>query len=363
MKFAVIRNGWSPIRDAIAAQIVKCCLEHGHTLAPATDGIQFVLNLTDSSAPRIFRRKSRSIFVVSIMEEQKESDHLRTHCYRTLVRSLSNILICPVPADGAASEAVIHFTTPEAGFYHIPYDPEEVYRRILPIIGAHFATENSFSTDLPERVQRSSEIVEQMKAYGRKLNDIDVLPTPFPLREVLTEEDLRHIYKIYGITGASYGNLSAREHIPELGPVTFWMTGRGVNKADLRTVGKDILLVKGFDLATGTALVSVPAEYDEKARVSVDAIEHFLIYKAFPEVGAIVHVHAWIDRVLCTHQNYPCGTRELAQEVVGLLKQTPDPSRAEVGLKNHGLTMTGHSLEEIFQRVCHRLRTEVEMFA
>jgi ribulose-5-phosphate 4-epimerase/fuculose-1-phosphate aldolase len=94
----------------------------------------------------------------------------------------------------------------------------------------------------------------------------------------------------------------------------------------------------------------------------VDAVEHELIYRTFPAVGAIVHVHAWIDGVLCTRQNYPCGTRELASEVVRLLYQTDDPCRAAIGLKNHGLTITGESLAEIFERIGGRLVTEVKMF-
>jgi ribulose-5-phosphate 4-epimerase/fuculose-1-phosphate aldolase len=188
------------------------------------------------------------------------------------------------------------------------------------------------------------------------------LPTPFPLGEFLGEEGLRHLYKIYGITGLSYGNLSAREYVPELDDTTFWMTGRGVDKAHLAKVGKDVLLVKGFVDEQGVALVSVPPVYDLKARVSVDAVEHELIYRTFPDVGAIVHVHAWMKDVLCTRQNYPCGTRELAGEVVSLLARTGDPSQTAVGLKNHGLTITGHSLEEIFGRIRGKLLTEVPMF-
>jgi ribulose-5-phosphate 4-epimerase/fuculose-1-phosphate aldolase len=179
---------------------------------------------------------------------------------------------------------------------------------------------------------------------------------------MLTEEELHHLYKIYGITGLSYGNLSAREQIPELGKTTFWMTGRGVNKANLMTVGKDVLLVKGFDDEAATALVSVPIEYDPKARVSVDAVEHEYIYRSFPNVGAIVHVHAWMDGILCTRQNYPCGTQELAREVVELLMKAEVPSRAVVGLKNHGLTITGLNLDDIFDRIRGKLQIEVPMF-
>jgi ribulose-5-phosphate 4-epimerase/fuculose-1-phosphate aldolase len=110
-------------------------------------------------------------------------------------------------------------------------------------------------------------------------------------------------------------------------------------------------------------VLSVPPNYDPKARVSVDAVEHALIYETFTEVGAIVHVHAWLEGVLCTHQNFPCGTVELAREVVELLKQTDNPSHTAIGLKNHGLTITGRSLEEIFNRIKGKLLTEVKMFA
>ncbi len=95
----------------------------------------------------------------------------------------------------------------------------------------------------------------------------------------------------------------------------------------------------------------------------MDAVEHELIYRTFPEVGAIIHVYAWMDGVPCTRQNYPCGTIELAREVVDLLKQTENPSQTVIGLKNHGLTITGYDLEDIFSRIRGKLQTEVEMFA
>jgi hypothetical protein len=52
-----------------------------------------------------------------------------------------------------------------------------------------------------------------------------------------------------------------------------------------------------------------------------------------------------------TETVYPCGTEELALEVAELVRQAPDPSRAVIGMKNHGLTITGHSLDEILERV------------
>ena len=97
--------------------------------------------------------------------------------------------------------------------------------------------------------------------------------------------------------------------------------------------------------------------------MSVDAIEHFMIYREHPTVGAIVHVHAWIRDVTATEFNYPCGTRELATAVSDIIREAPDPGRTIVGLKNHGLTITGPSLEEIFERIEPVIEVQVPMSA
>ncbi len=367
MKFAIARDQSHGLRDRVADGIIERFLDHGHEISSEKNAISFVLNLTDSRAPRAGRRRSQSVFIISVVAADELQRDMRSFCYSTLVRTLSNLLICASPSPDrsgrSSGDAEVYFTTPEAGFYHIPFDPEEVYRCMLPIAGSHYAIGNRFSIDLPGRLASLSETARTIRRFGKELDTLGVLPTPFPLKEVLTEEELRHLYKIYGITGLSYGNLSARERVPELGDTTFWMTGRGVNKADLSRVGWDLFLVKGFDDETGEALVSVPPDYNPRGRVSVDAVEHEYIYRTFPEVGAIVHVHAWMKDIFCTRQNYPCGTQELAREVVRMLEQTGDPSHAVVGLKNHGLTITGENLDEIFSRIRDNLLTTVPMFA
>jgi ribulose-5-phosphate 4-epimerase/fuculose-1-phosphate aldolase len=360
MKFAITQDGSNPVRDSVVSAIVGEFKRHGHCISSESNGVSFILNLTDVQHPRAGRRRSQSVFIITVVAGDREPGDIRALCYSTLVRTLSNLLIYVTPPNGSPSE--VYFTTPEAGFYHLPFDPEKVYERMLPIAGAHYAIENVFSTDLPERLWTTSPIVEKIKHYARELDALGVLPLPFPLKDVLGEEELRHLYKIYGITGLSYGNLSTRENVPELGETTLWMTARGVPKANIAIIGKDVLLVKGFDYARGAAEISVPPLYEPKARVSVDAVEHELIYRRFPDVGAIVHVHAWMENVACTRQNFPCGTRELAEEVVSLLARTDDPSRSVIGLKNHGLTITGDSLDEIFGRIRGKLLTEVPMF-
>jgi ribulose-5-phosphate 4-epimerase/fuculose-1-phosphate aldolase len=360
MKFAITNDGVDPVRDEVVDAIVGAFLSHGHRISNDGDGINFILNVTDIESPRPGRRRSQSVFIISVVAGHGHPKDLRATCYSTLVRTVSNLLIYVGEPNGLPSE--IYFTTPEAGFYHVPSDPEVLYQRMLPIAGAHYAIENRFSVDLPERLWKTSPVIEKIREYGRELDNLGVLPLPFPIREVLGEEEMRHLFKIYGISGLSYGNLSAREIVPELGSTTSWMTGRGIDKANIGRVGKDVLLVKGFDHQSGSALVSVPPDYDPKSRVSVDAVEHEFIYRTFAEVGAILHVHAWMKDVTSTHQNFPCGTFELAEEVVSLLAQSDDPSRSAIGLRNHGLTITGHSLDEIFERIRGKLLTEVPMF-
>ncbi len=360
MKFAIKKNDSGTFKESILEALTDACFRNGDELVDTTNEANYVLNLTTFENPRSVRRQSRSLFVITFIFGEignKDEDRIKAQSYNALVKSLSNLLIYISP------ELETYFTTPEAGFYQIFFNPDEIYKKIEPIISSNFATDNYFVDDLPERLWNGTEITEKISHYGKVLDQIGVLPVPFRLKGFLTESELKHLYKIYGITGASYGNLSARERIPELGKDTFWMTGRGVDKSNLRKIGKDILLVKDFDYENREAILSMPSNYNPKARVSVDAVEHSMIYKVYPEVGAIVHVHAWINGVLCTRQNYPCGTIELAEEVIELLGRSDNPVSTAVGLKNHGLTITGRNLDEIFEKFSGSLVREVEMFA
>jgi ribulose-5-phosphate 4-epimerase/fuculose-1-phosphate aldolase len=371
LRFAVVQDDRQPLRDRLAAEIVECCRRHGHRPAKPELGVQFVINLTSAEKPQFFRRRAQSIFVFSLVTLEKppaDAAALRKLCYTTLVLTLSNILLCVVPRDAgipfaAEGNQEIYLTTPEGGFYHYPFVAEHVYDSIIPIAGAHYAIGNVFTNDLPPEYWRASPVLEKMIEYSGELGRLGVLPTPFPLSEVLPPELFEHLYSLFEMKGLSFGNLSARESISELGDTTFWMTARGVDKARIGAVGRDVLLITGFDHERGQARVSVPPDYDPRARVSVDAVEHEMIYRRYPRVGAIVHVHAWMDGLVCTRQNFPCGTRELAEEVCALLALTDDPPRAAVGLKNHGLTITGPDLGDIFQRLRGKLLVEVPMFA
>ena len=184
---------------------------------------------------------------------------------------------------------------------------------------------------------------------------MNLFPAPFPIQEILPPEDFRHVKRLYGIGGLSYGNLSARKDEQR-----FWMSASGVNKGNLRRIGEDMLLVKRFDADRKAMRLSVPPTVTPR-RVSVDAIEHWMIYTEHPTVGAIVHIHAWMDGIPSTQINYPCGTVELARAVAEQVRQADNPDRAIIGLKNHGLTITGRDLDDIFERIDGRIIPQVPM--
>ncbi|WP_156288598.1 class II aldolase/adducin family protein [Oceanobacillus salinisoli] len=328
------------------------------------DNIRVVFNILDQEKPRPFRRKAQATFVVSIIERNLEKSEKKPgntfeSAYPYLVRSLSNHLIYVLHNQ---DQTYIYFVTPEQGFYKLEYEEGEtdsffqkVFDRLEPVASSQLIINNEFHDDLPEELWSGNNLTEKMYLSGKRLDEMNLLPAPFPLENYLTSRDMRQLKKLYGIGGLSYGNLSSRED-----EKNFWMSASGVNKANMRKIGQDLLYITGFNEGSNAMKISVPPEITPK-RASVDAIEHWMIYKEHPDVGAIVHIHAWMDGIKATEINYPCGTIQLAETVSNLVRHSPNPSRAVIGLKNHGLTITGHDLDDIFERIEGKVIPQVPM--
>jgi hypothetical protein len=327
----------------------------GFAPAAADEPPRFVLNVVDRDRPRPFRRRSRGTFVAALhVLDEPPPDPLREG-YPILVRALANVSLTYVPGEG------VWFTTLERGSYlgDDGGDPralaDAVVARLAPLARSRLVIENDFRSDLEPELWDGDAVTASIAEAGRRLDGLGLLPAPFPVEELVDERDLRHIRRLYGLGGLSYGNLSARKDATR-----FWMSASGVDKARLDVPGRDILLVSGYDQERGRILLSVPPGVEPR-RVSVDAIEHWKIYRDHPGVGAILHVHAWVEGVPATEVNYPCGTEELAQNVADLLAAEPDPAHAVIGLRNHGITATGADLEEILERITPSLLPQVPM--
>jgi hypothetical protein len=313
------------------------------------DNADFVLNMFDPEAPKAFRRKSKGTYSASFYELADEPDDVLKECYPMLVRTLANVVLLHVPGSGT------WFTTMERGTYRVSEDAAEIFERLAPLAKSKLVIENEWLPDLEPELWGGDDVTADLAAAGRRMGELDLLPAPFPVHEFLDERDLRHVMRLYQVGGLSYGNLSARKD-----ETRFWMSASGVDKTQLETVGRDILLVTGYDEANARIVLSVPPGIEPR-RVSVDAIEHWMIYQAHPDVGAILHVHAWMEGIPATDVNYPCGTQELAESVAELIAREPDPAHAVIGLRNHGITATGDTLSEILDRIESKILRQVPM--
>jgi hypothetical protein len=353
--YSIWGHATSPNFERFATELGAALARAGFEKAEDATEAALVINLIDADDPKPFRRRSRGTFVAAIHElPEVPGDVLQTN-YPLLVRALANIVLCYVPEKG------VWFTTMERGHYGVEARDgdtalaDSVIERLTPLARSRLVIDNEFRTDLEPELWDGDEIVEQVKEAGRRLGDLDLLPAPFPIEDLLDERDLRQVKRLYGIGGLSYGNLSARKDERR-----FWMSASGVDKSKLETPGRDILLVSDYDEEHGRIVLSVPPGVEPR-RVSVDAIEHWMIYQAHPDVGAILHVHAWMEGIEATDINYPCGTEELARAVADILAHQPDSAHAVIGLRNHGITATGESLFEILDRIEPSILRQVPM--
>jgi hypothetical protein len=325
-----------------------------------TDDGGIVLYPIGPEGPKSFRRRNRAVFVVGLGEAETFPEEPLKTGYPLLLRTLANLFILIVHK-GKQGNPEAYFFTLEQGTYAIPYEGSDdeffgkIVDRLAPLATSNLIIENDFVTDLPEELWNGDEVTASITRAGRHLDELDLLPSPFPLEEFLSPEDFRHVRQLFQIGGLSYGNLSARKDEKR-----FWMSASGVDKSRLSEVGRDILLVTDYIPERKAMRLSVPPNIQPR-RVSVDAIEHFMIYHEHPSVGAILHVHAWMEGIKSTHINFPCGTFELAEIVASLVREAPDPGHAVIGLKNHGLTITGESLDEIFARIHGKILRQVPM--
>lgn len=362
MRVALLMDPDAGSLDALGREVVALLRERGHEIldAPGED-LRLVFNLTTVERARVnYIRPDPSVFVATLLDSSSgdrfgDLEDLKKTTYAALIKTMSNVVVHRIR--GGKFGGGVYFMTPELGFRRREDDAavaQSIVDYVLPLSGARVVVDNQLDEDLPGELWEGDEKAAQLSEAGARMGRMNLLPSPFDIKSILSERDLRLAMKLFGLKQLSYGNLSVRRNAE-----TFWMTGRGVDKSRLKTVGKDLFLVKGYDPETSRILLSVPPGTDPTARVSVDAIEHFKIYSQIPEVGAIVHVHAWMEGVEATLQSWPCGTEQLADEVLGLVLSEEEPGRAVVGLKNHGLTITGPSLEDIFSRIEGRLTQDI----
>src|SRR3989442_15724881 len=107
-------------------------------------------------------------------------------------------------------EQVIYPAPDLAGQDYFDY----IYDRLHPLASSQLVIDNEFVPDLERELWDGDSLTTQLSAAGRRLDALALLPAPFPIHELLDERDLRHIERLYGIGGLSFGHLSVRQNAP-----------------------------------------------------------------------------------------------------------------------------------------------------
>jgi hypothetical protein len=184
--FAVLGEQQESLAD-LTAGIVAALERHGFESANGAPPA-LVLNLVDAARPRPFRRHARGTFAAALWSLPAPPVDALRETYPMLVRALANISLCYVPGHG------VLFTTMERGCYLVPDGPdlaETLVARLEPLATSHLVIDNEFRRDLEPELWRGDALTFEIGEAGRRLERLGLLPAPFPVEELVSEQDCR----------------------------------------------------------------------------------------------------------------------------------------------------------------------------
>ncbi|MGD8818214.1 MAG: class II aldolase/adducin family protein, partial [Acidobacteriota bacterium] len=274
----VLDGLFGPLREKFAAADQYQLLDDGG--GPADVVLAFLPDGNDIDQLGIERRTYQDFVGIFFVGEPVDSDAQRVvRSYEIGLRCMANLAgYTEVTGDGAKDYRMT-LITPERGHELLEGgegDVDWLFDLLLQRSDVTYIDENIVHTDLPEGLRAGTDVTRKMQEMARRLDDLDLVPAAVGL-EGLSERARRRFFKVLGQKQVSYGNMSAR-HDDDV----FWMTGRGVDKAKLDVIGKDILLVSEFNPEAREIHVQVPPGFED-SRVSIDSSIHATIYREFPQ--------------------------------------------------------------------------------
>lgn len=178
------------------------------------------------------------------------------------------------------------------------------------------------------------------KYIGRKFSTVFVTKGEVDRKMVLGIIKYCKILDSEGLTPGTTGNVSVRVD----NSILITAGGKDLGKLE------ETDIVKVIDYNEGKNIVTVAGDKEPSSETRM----HWLIYRQYPEINAVIHVHNihLLDKekikksnLLITKREYPYGKKEQAREVTELLKKSN-----YVIIKNHGSVIVGKDLKEAFDR-------------
>lgn len=346
----VIDGLYEPLRRQFAAASQYRLLDEGAGAADVV--LAFLPDPEDLDQLAIERRSYQDFIGIFFIGSPADSEAQRVvRAYELGLRVMANLAgYIELSGDGP-HDYEMTLITPERGHELVAGSSsaaDELFDTLVRRSDVTYVDENVVHTDLSAELAKGTHVTRKMQEIAKRLDALDLVPSAVSL-EGLSDRARRRFFKVLGLKQVSYGNMSARHQGKD-----FWMTGRGVDKANLEVIGRDLILVIGFDSEAGQVHLRVPPGFDD-ARVSIDSSIHAAIYDAFPAIGAMIHIHSFVDGIVYTDDHYPCGTVELCKSTLEGLHLTDNPDRTILGLTNHGILVTGADLEDAWGQIETRL--------
>ncbi|NIM27697.1 MAG: class II aldolase/adducin family protein [Gammaproteobacteria bacterium] len=179
-------------------------------------------------------------------------------------------------------------------------------------------------------------------------------PPPGNIDALLEWRDRMRAAELIGVypDGVGYGNISIRAG------AAFIISGSGTG-AQLTARREHFTEVVDYDFNTNSVTCRGPV------RASSESLTHAAVYEADPSAAAVIHVHhpalweALIGKIPTTAVDIEYGTREMAEEVMRLFRDTPIAEGRLFVLGGHrdGIVAFGESLREAGTRLLDTLHT------
>ncbi len=310
-------------------------------------GAHLVLAHVDPLDAKPYLRPDAGVFVVALMRQPRPPANMEAFALEWIVRSLAHLVILVVGPE-AAPETYVRTLDRSLERIQAPAFSPRLFAQLLDrmrLLDVHLVMDNIFDRDLEPELLDGGTALPAMRRAASRFAEAGALRAGPSISDILSHQEQRHLERLFQGSRVSYGNLSLRQDAQR-----FWMSTSGVDWHHVEMVGRDVQLVKGYDAASKAVLVSVPSGVRPR-RVSLDALTHLLIYRANPAIGAIVHLHAWLEGLGTVAPDYARGSIERAQSIASLVGASPDPLHAVVGIERHGIVMAGEDLDEILRRV------------
>ena len=197
-----------------AAGLRAVMLDQGYTEVetPGPD-VAVVLHFVDPDGRASpYRRKNAPTFVVALAElDAPPADMLRTG-YPLLVRGLANLCVMVSPSGDRLDRPVRDARTGHLRHRHRHRRrPVLLQERVLTGGAARVVAaghrQRVHRPTCPTRCATATTSPGRSRGPGQRLAALDLLPAAFPIEEILSDRDLRHVKLLYGIGGLSYGNV------------------------------------------------------------------------------------------------------------------------------------------------------------